>query len=224
MAGVWAVLVAAGRGERLGLDQPKAFAKLAGQPLLAESLSRLDASEWIDSIVIVAPPDWEEPAILLADELGIGKARACVTGGATRVESVRAGLAEVADDAAAVLVHDAARPFVTEDVVERVLGALAEADGAVPALPVPDTVKRVSGGRVVETVDRTDLFLVQTPQAFAAAILRDAMTRAGSDVSDCAAAVEAAGGSIAVVEGDPRLLKITTRADLAAVERLLEAQ
>src|SRR5918998_4785421 len=142
MAGVWAVLVSAGRGERLGGGQPKAFAKLAGQPLLAESLSRLDASEWIDSIVIVAPPDWEEPAILLADELGIGKARACVTGGATRVDSVRAGLAEVAEDAAAVLVHDAARPFVTEDVVERVLGVPAEADGAVPGLPVPDTVKR----------------------------------------------------------------------------------
>lgn len=224
MEGVWAVLVAAGRGERLvGVEQPKAFAKLAGRPLLAESLVRLDASEWVDSIVIVAPPDWEEPAILLADELGVGKARACVAGGATRVESVRAGLAEVPEEAAAVLVHDAARPLVTEGVVERVVGALGEWDGAVPALRVPDTVKRVADGRVLETVDRNDLYLVQTPQAFEATILRDAIARAAPDAGDCSAAVEAIGGRVAIVEGDPRLVKVTTSADLALVERLLEA-
>jgi 2-C-methyl-D-erythritol 4-phosphate cytidylyltransferase len=223
MAGVWAVLVAAGRGERLGLGQPKAFAKLAGRPLLAESLVRLDASEWVDSIVIVAPPDWEEPAILLAEEVGVGKARACVTGGATRVESVRAGLAEVPEDAAAILVHDAARPLLTEEVVERVLAALAEADGAVPGVSIPDTVKRASGGRVVETVDRRDLYLVQTPQAFAAPILREGIACAPLNVGDCAAAVEAVGGRVAMVEGDARLVKVTTPADLVLVERLLEA-
>ncbi|MBW3592918.1 MAG: 2-C-methyl-D-erythritol 4-phosphate cytidylyltransferase [Actinobacteria bacterium] len=223
MAGVWAVLVAAGRGERLGLAQPKAFAKLAGRPLLAESLVRLDASEWIDSIVIVAPPDWEEPAILLADELAVGKAHACVAGGATRVESVRAGLAEVPEEAAVVLVHDAARPLVSEDVVERLLAGLGEWSGVVPALRVPDTVKRVMAGRVVETVDRSDLYLVQTPQVFEARIFRDAIARAAPDVGDCAAAVEAIGGRVGVVEGDARLLKVTTAADLALVERLVEA-
>ncbi len=223
MGGVWAVLVAAGRGARLGVGRPKAFAKLAGRPLLAESLERLDASDWIDAIVIVAPPEWEEPAILLADELTVGKAHACVTGGATRVESVRAGLAEVPDDATAVLVHDAARPLLPESVIERVVAALAEADGAVPAVQVPDTVKRAVDGRVVETLDRSELYLVQTPQAFEATILRDAIARADPDVGDCAAAVEAIGGRVAVVEGDPRLVKVTTAADLELVERLREA-
>ena len=223
MAGAWAVLVAAGRGERLGGDQPKAFAKLGGRPLLAESLVRLDASEWIESIVIVAPPEWEEPAILLADELAVGKARACVPGGATRIDSVRVGLAEVPEDAAVVLVHDAARPLVTEPVIERVVGALDEWDGAVPAVRVADTVKRVAGGRVVETVERDELYLVQTPQGFEATILRGALARAAPGLGDCAAALEAVGGRVTVVEGDPRLVKVTTAADLALVERLLEA-
>src|SRR5262249_10904887 len=106
----WAVLVAAGRGERLGEDRPKAFARLGGLPLLAEPLRRLDASDWIDGIVLVAPPEWEEPAILAAEEIGASKVASCVTGGETRSASVRAGLAEIPEDAAAVLVHDAARP------------------------------------------------------------------------------------------------------------------
>src|ERR671924_1774836 len=96
---VWAVLAAAGSGERLGADRPKAFARLGEQPLLAESLARLDASEWIDAIVVAAPPGWEEPAILLAEELGCSKVSSCVTGGATRTESVRLALAEVPAEA-----------------------------------------------------------------------------------------------------------------------------
>src|SRR6266536_5802679 len=99
---VWAVLAAAGRGERLGADRPKEFARLGDRPLLAESLERLEASEWIEAIVIAAPPDWEEPASLLAEELGCGKVNACVTGGATRGESVRLALVEVPDEAAVV--------------------------------------------------------------------------------------------------------------------------
>ena len=99
---VWAILVAAGRGERLGLEHPKAFAKLGEDPLLAEPLRRLEDSDWIDAVVLVAPPEWEEPAILLAEELGCGKVSACVTGGATRAESVRLALAEVGDDAVEV--------------------------------------------------------------------------------------------------------------------------
>ena len=219
MPGVWAVLVAAGRGDRLGIDRPKAFARLAGRPLLAESLERLESSSWIESIVIVAPPGWEEPAILLADELALGKAATCVTGGSTRADSVRAGLAAVPDEMNVVLVHDAARPLVGEDVIDRVIGGLGEA--VVPALPVADTLKRTHDGRVVETLDRTGLHAVQTPQAFVGPILRDAMKRAGSRPGDCAAAVEAAGGTVLVVEGDPALLKVTTPADLAVVERLL---
>ena len=150
---VWAVLAAAGSGDRLGADRPKAFARLGNRPLLAESMERLDASGWIDAIVVAAPPGWEEPAILLAEELGCGKVSACVAGGATRGESVQLALAEIPAAAAVVLVHDAARPVLDDAVVERVVTALTDGwDGAVPALPVADTVKRVDGERVIETL------------------------------------------------------------------------
>jgi len=219
-AGAWAVLVAAGRGERLGEDRPKAFVRLGELPLLAEPLRRLDECEWLDAVVIVAPPEWEEPAILLAEELGASKVTACVTGGATRTESVRIGVAEVPEDAAAILVHDAARPLLPDDLVPRLLQALADgADGAVPALPVADTIKRVRGGAVVETLVRGDLVAVQTPQAFVAPVLRRAL--AGGEGTDCSSLVEAAGGRVVTVPGDERLLKVTTRADLERVAAIL---
>ncbi len=222
MSGVWAVLVAAGRGERLGGERPKSFAKLGDRPLLAESLERLESSDWIEAIVVVAPEEWEEPAILLAEELGAGKVAACVTGGASRTDSVRIGVAEVPEDAAAVLVHDAARPLLPDEVIERVVTALGEDwDGAVPALAVADTLKRADeADAVVETVDRTGLRVVQTPQGFVAPVLRRALA-AGADASDCAGLVEAAGGRVRLVEGDRRLVKVTTPADLAFVEMLL---
>ena len=219
---MWAVLAAAGSGERLGADRPKAFVRLGGRPLLAESLERLDASDWIDALVVAAPPGWEEPVILLAEELGCGKVSACVTGGATRADSVRLAVAEVPEDAAVVVVHDAARPLVDDAVVGRVVTALNEGwDGAVPALPVADTVKRVDGDAVLETLPRDELRVVQTPQAFVAEILRAALT--GSDWTDCSAAVEARGGRVKVVEGDPRLAKVTDAADLDRVAAMLPA-
>jgi 2-C-methyl-D-erythritol 4-phosphate cytidylyltransferase len=218
---VWAVIVAAGRGERLGLGRPKAFAKLNGRPLLAESLERLEWSEWVDSIVVAAPPEWEEPVILLAEELGCGKIVAAVPGGESRAASVRAGLAEVPDDAAVVLVHDAARPVLAEDVIERLLTTLNEGwDGVVPGLPIADTVKRVDGDQVVETVDREALVVAQTPQAFVWPGLRDAAA-GDQEATDCAAMVEARGGRIKVVLGDRRLIKVTDRDDLALVAQLL---
>ncbi len=217
MSGVWAVLVAAGRGERLGEDRPKAFVRLGELPLLAEPLRRLDESEWIDAVVVVAPPEWEEPAILLAEEIGASKVTACVTGGETRSESVRAGVAEIPDDAAVILVHDAARPLVSEDVIGRVVQALGEGfDGAVPGLPVVDTVKRVDGDVVVETLAREQLVAVQTPQAFVAPVLR-ACVESTLSGTDCASLVEASGGRVRVVAGDEKLLKVTTRADLEQV-------
>jgi len=219
---VWAVLAAAGRGERLGSDRPKAFARLGDRPLLAESLERLEGSEWINFVVIAAPPEWEEPAILLAEELGAGKVSSVVTGGASRSESVREALAEVADDAAVVLVHDAARPLLPDDVIERVLAPLSEGwDGVVPGLPLSDTVKRVEGDRVVETLPRGELVSVQTPQAFIASVLREAVARDVSGASDCASLVEARGGRVKVVEGDRRLLKVTSQEDLDTVEAWL---
>jgi 2-C-methyl-D-erythritol 4-phosphate cytidylyltransferase len=215
---VWAVLAAAGRGERLGEDRPKAFAKLGGRPLLAESLERLEASGWIDAIVIVAPSGWEEPAILLAEELACSKVVACVAGGATRAESVRAGAAQVDEDAAVIVVHDAARPALPEEVLERVLTALNEGwDGAVPALPLADTIKRVRDGQVVETLPREELAAAQTPQAFLAPVLREALAGDLTGATDCAALVEARGGRVTTVPGDLRLLKVTDAADLELV-------
>jgi 2-C-methyl-D-erythritol 4-phosphate cytidylyltransferase len=214
---VWAVLVAAGRGERLGEDRPKAFVRLGELPLLAEPLRRLDESEWIDSVVVVAPPEWEEPAILLAEEIGASKVSACVTGGETRTESVRAGVAEVPEEAAAILVHDAARPLLPPELVPRLLAKLGEGfDGVVPGLPLRDTVKRVDGDAVVETLSRDRIVGVQTPQAFVAPVLRAALGRR-EEGTDCASLVEAAGGRVAVIDGDERLLKVTTRADLELV-------
>lgn len=212
---VWAVLVAAGRGERLGGDRPKAFARLGELPLLAEPLRRLDDCEWVDGIVVVAPPGWEDQAILLAEEIGASKVSACVPGGETRSASVRAGLAEVPEEAAVILVHDAARPILPPELVPRLLEALREGfDGAVPAVPVADTVKRAHDGVVVETLARDELIAVQTPQAFVASVLRAA---AAGEGSDCASLVEAAGGRIKVVPGDERLAKVTTPADLERV-------
>jgi 2-C-methyl-D-erythritol 4-phosphate cytidylyltransferase len=221
-APAWAVICAAGAGERLGGDRPKAFASLGGRPLLAESLERLDACERVAGIVVAAPPGWEEPAILLAEELGCAKCSAVVTGGAERSESVSLALAEVAEDAALVLVHDCARPLVTEEVVARVLEPLGRGwDAVVPALPLPDTVKRVEDERVIETPVRSSLVAVQTPQAFRAETLRAAYAEEHEEATDCAALVERRGGRVCWVEGDLRLHKVTTTEDLALVESWL---
>ena len=215
---VWALLVAAGAGERLGADRPKAFVGLGELPLLAEPLRRLDDSEWIDAIVVVVPTGWEEPAILLAEELSAAKVVAAVAGGETRAESVRAALEEVPVDALVVLVHDAARPLVTDEVIGRVLAPLSEGwDGVVPGLPVIDTVKTVDGRRITGTPAREQLVAVQTPQAFSSSALRGAYAGDLSEATDCSALVEARGGRVTWVEGDPRLLKVTTPADLELV-------
>ena len=220
---VWAVLAAAGRGERLGSDRPKAFARLGGRPLLAESLERLEGSDWIERIVIAAPPGWEEPSILVAEEIVATKVHSAITGGETRSESVRLALEELPREVAVVLVHDAARPLLPEDVIERVLAPLGEGwDGAVPVLPLADTIKRVEGDRVVETLPRGEHVAVQTPQAFLADVLRQALAGDVSGATDCASLVEARGGRVKAVPGDPRLLKVTDEDDLALVESWLE--
>ena len=208
---VWAILVAAGRGERLGLEHPKAFAKLGEDPLLAEPLRRLEDSDWIDGIVVVAPPGWEEPAILLAEELGCGKAIACVAGGATRADSVRAGLAEVPADALVVLVHDAARPLVSDAVIERVLAPLSEGwDGVVPGLPVSDTLKRVGAGRRRRGDGRARLALRRADAAgLPGGRASGAPSPADAEATDCAGprrgggrAGEGGRGRSAAPEGD----------------------
>jgi 2-C-methyl-D-erythritol 4-phosphate cytidylyltransferase len=215
---VWALLVAAGAGERLGADRPKAFVRLGELPMLAEPLRRLDESEWVDAIVVAVPGGWEEPAILLAEEPSAGKVVAAVAGGETRAESVRSALAEVPEEALVALVHDAARPLVTDEVIGRVLAPLSEGwDGVVAGVPVVDTVKTVEGRGVTGTLARDNLVAVQTPQAFSAATLRNAYAGDLTGATDCSSLVEAQGGRVAWVDGDPRLLKVTTPADLELV-------
>jgi 2-C-methyl-D-erythritol 4-phosphate cytidylyltransferase len=150
------------------------------------------------------------------------KVTSVVTGGDCRAASVQAALAQVPQDALVVLVHDAARPLVGDEVIERVLAALGEGfDGAVPGLPVADTLKRVERGVVAETLERSHVVAVQTPQAFTATALRTAFAGELGGATDCASLVERIGGRVRVVEGDPRLLKVTTPDDLELVERLL---
>jgi 2-C-methyl-D-erythritol 4-phosphate cytidylyltransferase len=221
MSTTWAIVVAAGEGSRLGADRPKAFVKLGGRPLLAQSIDLLEEHQAVDRIVLVVPAEWEQPATLLADELGAGKVAAAVPGGETRALSVAAGLDAVAADAGTILVHDAARPFASAELVDRLLEALSDHDGAVPAVPLTDTVKRVRKGLVVETLDRGELRSVQTPQAFRAEALRRAFAAPAGDLrdaTDCASLVEAAGLAVAAVAGDERNLKVTAAADLARAE------
>jgi 2-C-methyl-D-erythritol 4-phosphate cytidylyltransferase len=214
----WAIVVAGGDGARLGADRPKAFVGLGDRVLLAWSVEMLDEHPAVDGIVLVVPAGWEEPATLLADDRAAGKVAAAVAGGPSRSQSVAAGLAEVPDDADLIVVHDAARPFATAELVTRVLSGLADAEGAVPGVAVTDTIKRVAGGRVAETPPRASLVAVQTPQAFTAAALRRAYAVDAERLAaatDCASLLEAQGAAVAVVDGDPGNIKITTTDDLA---------
>ncbi len=205
------MIVAGGRGDRFGAL--KQFSSVAGARLVDHAVAA--AAAVCNEVVVVLPSgvDWDGSAV-----------QAVVEGGGTRSASVRAGLAAIAADTDIVVVHDAARPLASPELFELVIDAVrAGADGAVPALGVADTLKRVAGDRIVDTVAREGLVTVQTPQAFRAAKLRTAHA-GGDDATDDAALVEAAGGTVVIVEGDPRNLKVTTVADLALAETLLEAR
>jgi 2-C-methyl-D-erythritol 4-phosphate cytidylyltransferase len=198
---VGAVVVAAGRGDRFGA--PKQFLVLAGTRVVDRAVAACAAVS--DEVVVVLPPNtaWDGPPVAAA-----------VTGGATRSASVRAGLGALRSDPDIVLVHDAARPLATRAVFDAVIDAVvAGADAAVPGVAVVDTLKRVDGDRVVETVDRDVLVAVQTPQAFRAEVLRAAHA-ADRDATDDAALVEAAGGIVVCVPGDPTNFKVTEASDL----------
>lgn len=213
MGEVWAIVVAAGAGSRFGDAVPKQFLELGGVRLIDWALAAAGGA--CDRVVVVLP------ASHLAAPVPAGVVP--VAGGPTRSGSVRAGLAAVPDDAAVIVVHDAARPLADPALFERVVSAVrGGADGAVPGVPVADTIKRVdpTGGVVVETLDRPALRAVQTPQAFAPAVLRRAHAH-GDDATDDAALVEAIGGRVVMVEGDPVNLKVTGPDDLVRAEELL---
>jgi len=208
------IVPAGGSGERLGVDRPKAFVVLAGRPLLDWSVEVLKSI--CDRVVVVVPAGREAPPDRVA-------------GGASRSASVRAGLA-AAPEASVAVVHDAARPLLTRDLVERCLAALEEegADGVIAAAPVTDTIKQADAeGRVLQTLDRSTLWAVQTPQVFRAEALRGALDvdeAALARATDDAGLVEAAGGTVVVVESPRENLKVTTSLDLRLAEALLEVR
>lgn len=215
----WAILVGAGAGDRLGADRPKAFVRFRGRTMLAASLAVFDDHPAIDGIVCVVPAGYEDRATLVVDDLLADKVSAAVAGGATRARSVAEGLVAVPASAAFVLVHDAARPLVTSELIDRVVAGLtAGAEAVIPGVPMVDTVKRVAGGRVLETLARDELVSVQTPQGFTRAVLAEALEAEFEGATDCASLAEHIGRAVTVVEGDPGNYKITSPEDLARAD------
>lgn len=213
------ILAAAGAGLRVGGEIPKQWRQLAGRPVAAWSLETFLACGAAEIVVVVNAEGHEAANEAFATLRG-WKA---VTGGATRSESVRRGVAALSEPVDAILVHDAARPFVSRDHVTRLLNALSSADGAVPALPLSDTIKRARDGAVCETVPREDLFRIQTPQAFCASALRAALAVPDREATDDAALIEADGGRVTLAPGDPMLMKLTYPEDFEMAERLVSS-
>ncbi|HEX7886763.1 MAG TPA: bifunctional 2-C-methyl-D-erythritol 4-phosphate cytidylyltransferase/2-C-methyl-D-erythritol 2,4-cyclodiphosphate synthase [Phenylobacterium sp.] len=213
-----AVVVAAGEGLRAGPGEPKAWRTLAGRSIVRWSVEGLLAAGAHEVVVVVA----RDRLTQLDDALAGLRSWTAVSGGKTRAESVQAGLAAItADTSHAVLIHDAARPFVGRRHVDRLLEALELADGAIPTLPVPDTLKR-GKGLVAETLSREGLWRAQTPQAFRLGKLKAAYRSwpAGEEPTDDASVMERAGGRVAMVPGDPMLMKLTYPEDFMLAEQL----
>lgn len=221
-----AILVAAGRGLRMGAARPKAFLSLAGQALLLRSARALAAAPSVHQLVAVVPEAELEAARGLLT--GVDKLRAVVPGGERRQDSVLEGLRQAPEGfEGTVLVHDAARPLLEVGLVEAVIAAAREGGAAIPVLELVDTVKRVCQGRVLATLDRAELAAAQTPQAFRYALLVRAYQHAFRErltLTDECAAVELLGEPVLAVPGSPRNRKITTAEDLAWAEGVLRAE
>jgi len=219
---VSAIIAAGGRGARLGGDRPKQFLSLGGRPILQRSVDAFVLSDLIADVVVALPRDLVERAPEYLR--GRSKPIAIVEGGARRQDSVANAFALVSGRADVVVIHDAARPLVSADLIRRTVDAAVEWGAAISALPATDTVKRSDADRfIVDTLPRGEIFLAQTPQAFRVDVLRDALAQAGAsaDATDEAALAERAGHRVRLIDGDPRNVKITTPDDLAAAERLI---
>jgi 2-C-methyl-D-erythritol 4-phosphate cytidylyltransferase/2-C-methyl-D-erythritol 2,4-cyclodiphosphate synthase len=221
---VTAIIAAGGRGLRLGAGRPKQLLSLGGRPILQRSVDAFLRSDRITDLIVALPRELAEapPAYLR----GASKAIEVVNGGDRRQDSVANAFARVSSRAEIIVIHDAARPFVTGDLITRTVEAAARHGAAIAALGATDTVKRgTKDGVIVETIPRDEIFLAQTPQAFRTAVLRDALARGGavSGATDEASLAERAGHAVHLVDGDPRNVKITTAADLQAAERMIQS-
>ncbi|MDE2229805.1 MAG: bifunctional 2-C-methyl-D-erythritol 4-phosphate cytidylyltransferase/2-C-methyl-D-erythritol 2,4-cyclodiphosphate synthase [Alphaproteobacteria bacterium] len=223
MSSCIALVVAAGRGTRLGIALPKQYLPVAGKPLLRHSLEALMAHPAVARVRVVYNPD--DAADYARASTGLDLLPP-VAGGAARQDSVRLGLESLSALAPElVLIHDGARPFVDAGTIDRVLAALDAAPAAVPAMKLADTVKRADGGRVIETVDRAQLWRAQTPQGFRYGdILAAHRAAQGMDLPDDAAVAERAGLAVRMVAGSEDNIKVTTAEDLARAERLAAAR
>lgn len=222
MTQIHALIVAAGRGSRMAADVPKQYRRLAGRPVLAWTVGAFLGHPAIASVRCVIHPD--DTALYDAAMAGLARPDA-VAGGATRQDSVRNGLAALAEAAGPgdrVLIHDGARPLLSPALIDRVIAALDTAPGAIAALPVVDTLKRAQDGLAAATIERDGLWRAQTPQGFDLAAIRAAHeTAAGQALTDDAAVADAAGLDVRLVPGEEDNLKITTEADLQRAERML---
>lgn len=224
-----ALVPAAGRGLRMGGPVPKQFLALGGRPILAQSLQVLQASPVIHEIILAVPQTERQYCLDHFVATGeFGKVTKVVPGGAQRQDSVRHALAEVSEETDIVLVHDAVRPFLTGEMIRRVIDAAAEHGAAIIALPMRDTVKYVGTGGVIErTIDRAPLWLAQTPQAFRRACLEEAHRKAllgNIHATDDAHLVELLGKPVVVVEGSGENIKVTRPEDLVIGEAILRSR
>jgi 2-C-methyl-D-erythritol 4-phosphate cytidylyltransferase len=222
---LWVIVAAAGDSRRMGLPdgESKQFLLLGGEPILSYSVRRLITMDIVHGLVVVLHPSH---TVRFASELlafDDSKPLLIAEGGATRSDSVRAGLVEVPDSATAIAVHDGARPLFARHVFERCVEALGDADGAVPGIEISDTLKRTDRqGNVAATVDRRDLWAAQTPQVFRAAALRDVYARPDTNgATDDAVLLERCGYVVSLVPSTPANVKITTPADISLAGALM---
>ncbi len=213
------VIPAAGVGKRSGLERPKQYVEIAGEPMLRRTIRAFAVMEGCREIIVAINPEWRQEAEACAE--GLANVR-FVDGGEERQDSIRNGLSALREDVDVVLVHDAARPLVSAGLIDRVVEKARECGAAIPAMPVAETVKRVRGGKILETVPREELMTAQTPQGFRPDLLNRAYARAaetGLLGTDDASLVEALGETVAVVPGDPANIKVTWPEDFRRVER-----
>lgn len=223
------IIVAAGKGERMGTVLPKPFLSLLGVPLLVYTLRNVMRSTLVRKVFVVIAPERESLCQkLLHSYEPFGVPISLVYGGAERQDSVRLGLAVLDPDSEIVAIHDAARPFLDPEILDRSIVTAAEHGGALVALPVKDTIKRITeGGMVLETIPRQKLWMAQTPQTFQVPLIREAHACAlveGVTATDDAALVERIGGTVKVVLGNWRNFKITTPEDLQLAEAILKKE